>query len=559
MMVTTAPGRQARPARTAPAKPALDERGGGQNAWKSAAASAAAGTGRYVSGGSHRQLSAMRLLCALVPLLYLAAVSAWVGLAALVARLANDDQSYYILVAKNLFERGPTYDGASLTNGVHPLFTLLLGAVYHLLPIDFSALAAASVIVCVALGSLSVFVLLGMRPSLPATRVALLSLMSSMAVYPILYRGMEGALALLVLALYLSALGRRDTRVGLVSLLSVSLWAARLELIVFAPIAIVTARRALSLEPAEQRRLWLGWFVSLLGFGGYALASYWYIGLALPVSGLIKQMSPVFLPIFCALGCAALAGSLALGGRSSASLGTRAEPSSVRDGLRAAWMTRSVLAFSAVFYLSHAAGQADIQQQTWYYFPLPALLACALLELEAELTPALRRASAALCLACALVATAWEARFVIPLRAESWRGMAAVAARAKLAAAPGERFMGPGWMSLLVGPEFAPFSQDGLVGGVEQYRAIREGRALEFAYDSGVRFMFTWSPEPAPSAAPALPPPWQLDLVSSGEVPSGRSVWASLLGDTAGCGLGRCNSYVSVYRLSVAPHAVRAP
>ena len=45
----------------------------------------------------------MRLLCALVPLLYLAALGAWVGLAELVARLANDDQSYYILVANNLF------------------------------------------------------------------------------------------------------------------------------------------------------------------------------------------------------------------------------------------------------------------------------------------------------------------------------------------------------------------------------------------------------------------------------------------------------------------------
>jgi hypothetical protein len=119
--------------------------------------------------------------------------------------------------------------------------------------------------------------------------------------------------------------------------------------------------------------------------------------------------------------------------------------------------------------------------------------------------------------------------------------------------------MGPGWMSLLVGPEFAPFSQDGLVGGAEQYRAIREGRALEFAYDNGVRYMFTWGPQPPSAAPPALPPPWQLDLVSSGAVPSGRSVWASLLGDTAGCGLGRCTSYVSVYRLSVAPQAVRAP
>jgi hypothetical protein len=71
--------------------------------------------------------------------------------------------------------------------------------------------------------------------------------------------------------------------------------------------------------------------------------------------------------------------------------------------------------------------------------------------------------------------------------------------------------------------------------------------------------MFTWSPEPARSSTPVLPPPWRLELVSSGSVPTGRSVWASLLDDTAGCGLGRCNSYVAVYRLSVAPQAIRVP
>jgi hypothetical protein len=546
MMVTGARRPQAHPGGAEPTftRPAAST---GRASAKTLDASDAAARGRYVSGGSHRQLSAMRLLCALVPLLYLAAVGAWSGLDEVVARLANDDQSYYILVARNLFERGPTYDGASLTNGVHPLFTLLLGAVYQL-PIGFSELAAASVITCVTLGGAFLYVLLGIRPSLPGTRVALVSLLSSLAVYPILYRGMEGALALLVMASYLSAIARRGAPLVWLSLLSLMLWAARLELIVFAPIATLIAGSSLRLERAERKRLWLGWLVSLLGFGAYALASYRYIGLALPVSGLIKQASPVVLPIFCAFGGAALLGSLGLARLA-------------RDGgpLRGAWMTRSVLAFSAVFYLSHAAGQADIQQQTWYYFPLPALLACGLLELELELGPALRRAAAVACVTLGVAATCWEVGFVIPLRAESWRGMAAVATRAKHAASPGERFMGPGWMSLLVGPEFEPFSQDGLVGGAEQYRALREGRALEYAYDHGVRFMFAWSPSSAGAAPPVLPPPWQLQLVSSGEVPTGRSLWASLLGDTSGCGLGRCNSSVSVYRLSVAPHAVREP
>ena len=493
----------------------------------------------------------MRLLCALVPLAYLAALGGTVGMAELVARLANDDQSYYILVAKNLFERGPSYDGSSLTNGVHPLFTLLLGAAYRLLPIGFAELSAASVVLCVALGSAFLFVLLGLRQTLPATRVALVCLMSSVAVYPILYRGMEGALALLVMALYLSAVTHRRTSLGLASALSIALWAARLELSALAPIVILFAAPAAGLAPIERRRLWLGWLISGLAFGLYALASYWFIGLALPVSGLIKQMNPTFLPIFFALGSASLLVSIALL--------PGAAPSSWRRGLESAWMTRSVLAFMAVFYLAHAAGQADIQQQTWYYFPLPALLACALLDLQTALGPILRRAAAATAIVAALAATVWEARFVIPLRAESWRGMAAVAARAKQAASPGDRFMGPGWMSLLVGPEFSPFSQDGLVGGAEQYRAIREGRSLEYAYDNGVRFLFTWTPEPTTSAPPALPPPWQLDLVTSGDVPTGRSLWASLAGEHSDCGLGRCNSRVAVYRLSVAPQAVRTP
>src|SRR5690606_37087990 len=248
-----------------------------------------------------------------------------------------------------------------------------------------------------------------------------------------------------------------------------------------------------------------------------ALASYCFIGLALPVSGLIKQMSPSFLPLFFGLGCASLLATLGLARASRAAASSRVgdlTPGASRaaralaSGAERCWMTRSVLAFMAVFYLSHAMGQADIQQQTWYYFPLPALLACALLELSP--LALLRRTAAAAALALALLATYWETRYVIPLRAEAWRRMASVAALAKRDAIPGERFMGPGWMSLLIGPEFAPFSHDGLVGGAEQYQAIREGRALDYAYQQGVRFLFTRSLGEDPLADPVLPPPWRL-------------------------------------------------
>ena len=94
MMVTSALGPQARPASvvSTPPEPAPGERGRGEKRSKSVGASRGAGAGRYVSGGAHRQLSAMRLLCALVPLLYLAAVGAWVGFAELVARLLAESR-----------------------------------------------------------------------------------------------------------------------------------------------------------------------------------------------------------------------------------------------------------------------------------------------------------------------------------------------------------------------------------------------------------------------------------------------------------------------------------
>jgi hypothetical protein len=104
-------------------------------------------------------------------------------------------------------------------------------------------------------------------------------------------------------------------------------------------------------------------------------------------------------------------------------------------------------------------------------------------------------------------------------------------------------------MALLVGPEFEPFSQDGLVGGVGQYRALREGRLLEFAYASDVRFLVTSHTTPG-AAPPSLPPPWRLSLVSSGGVPSGRSLWALASGDDQTCGLGSCRAFVSIFRLS---------
>jgi hypothetical protein len=221
----------------------------------------------------------------------------------------------------------------------------------------------------------------------------------------------------------------------------------------------------------------------------------------------------------------------------------------LRPLARRAFRTHALVSFAALFYLVHGWGQADVERQTWYYFLLPGLLACAWLELGDELAAWLRRAAlGALCCA-ALAATVWEAGYVIPLRGQAWAALRAVAERAKQHAEPGARFMGPGWMSLLVGPEFEPFSQDGLVGGIEQYHALRAGRALDFAYDSGVRYLFTSSNTPEPSA-PLVPASYRLEPISSGPVPNGRSLWAALTAPEDPCGLRPCASHVSIYRVT---------
>lgn len=476
---------------------------------------------------------------ALLPLVYLALLSTWVGFDNLVARLVNDDQSYYILVAHNLYARGPSYDGLYLTNGVHPLFTALLGALY-VLPVPFGGLAAASVLTCVLFGCGFVLVLLRAGPAHLATRIGIVALASSIAVYPILYRGMEGALAVLVIGVYLTAARRGQAGTRLWCVASVALWAARLELLALPPLVILLGYRASCLRPGQARGMLTGWCCSLVAFALYASASYRWIGLALPVSGLIKQSSVTILPNFVALGICCAVASIVL----------EAVPR-LRRSARRAWMTHCMLSFAAVFYLAHAWGQQDTERQTWYYFPVPALLAFGLFELGGTLPAWFRRGTAAFALAVAAAATFWEGSFVIPLRGEAWRAMRSVADAAKRAAGPGERFMGPGWMALLVGPEFEPFSQDGLVGGAAQYRAIREGRLMEFAYASGVRFLVMSSPAPAALVPPQVQPSWQLTLVSEGPVPNGGSLWASL-GRGDQCGLGRCESFLAIYRLSPA-------
>lgn len=469
-----------------------------------------------------------RFLAALMPVLFLMAFAALVGMQSLGARLVNDDQSYYLLVARNLFVHGPTYDGLYLTNGVHPLNALVLGLLFQT-GLRWSLLAPASVAVSVVFGSLFVFVLVGLRPPRLRTLMGLVALMSSLVVYPVLYRGMEGALALVIVAVYLRVVDQRAPGLPLLSALSCGLWAARLELIVLPLIVAVLAGRSPGLQRAKRRPLLVAWLASLSCFGLYCLANYKWIGLALPVSGLIKQQAAAFLPVFALMGGAfGVVSALPFFSSRAQTLASRA------------WMTHSSITFASVFFLFHAIGQPDTQGQTWYYFPLPLALAFALVELQDEMSSRFQLAVIAAIAATSVAGTIWELEFVIPLRVESRNAMRHIIDRAKAVAKPGERFMGPGSTALLVGPEFEPFSFDGLVGGVAEYRAITQGRLVDFAYQSGVRFVF--SEEHLAGSR------FRAELVSQGIVPSGRSVWRLLRG-VRECGAKPCSTTFGVYRV----------
>jgi hypothetical protein len=485
-------------------------------------------------GTAHRQW-----IPSLLPLLLLLALGLSSGFANVAARLANDDQAYYIIVARNLFCHGPTYDGLYLTNGVHPLHAMLLGAVYWLFNVSWANLGIVAIATCVCCGVVAMLLLLRLRAVRTFEAYAIGLLLSSPLVFPVLYRGMEGALALLTVVIYFTTLSCRKPNLLFLTVASVALWAARLELVGLPPIvAALEWQRSRDSGKHGQNQPVAAWLMSLGVLAVYLLVNYLYIGSALPISAIIKQAYPKFQPYFAAIGGTCLL----LGVASMASARLRAWANQ-------APMTHALIAFSALFYLSHVFGQILIQTQTWYYFLLPTVGAFALLELGVSLSTAVKRGILGFLVIISLVSLTWEARYIIPLRAEARAAMSRAVNEAKAVASPGDRFMGPGSTALLVGPEFQPFSHDGLVGGVEQLRARRTGRLMEFAYQNGVRFIFFSSFPRSASHGPHVGKHFRVDLVSQAILPSGGGFWANI-GHQAALRGGGSASIFAIYRLS---------
>jgi hypothetical protein len=60
---------------------------------------------------------------------------AWTPVETLIQKTLSDDAFYYFVIARNVAQgKGPTVDGLTMTNGFHPLWTLLLIPLYAILP-----------------------------------------------------------------------------------------------------------------------------------------------------------------------------------------------------------------------------------------------------------------------------------------------------------------------------------------------------------------------------------------------------------------------------------------
>jgi hypothetical protein len=219
----------------------------------------------------------------------------------------SDDAYYYVVVARNLATKGtPTFDGVSLTNGVHPLLLLLETGVCALLHGSQSPRVLYSVLVGASLGILGLLILyaalLGARAAArrndDAFPTALL-LTVSICLWPpflrIFYNGMESLLVLpLGVALIVLVHCERFAWAGVAAALLV---AARLDLLLFVvgPLAVWLGLEA-GFAPRGHRIAARRVAVLLAPAGGLTsillLVNRSVFGRAMPISGVLKSSFP---------------------------------------------------------------------------------------------------------------------------------------------------------------------------------------------------------------------------------------------------------------------------
>jgi len=212
----------------------------------------------------------------------------------------EDDFFYYVQVAKNLALHGhSTFDGVHATNGYHPLWLLLLTLLYKILPgISFFIAAQTVALAC----SVAIYLALlrcfrALAIPLSTSRAA--ALLLSMHALLLLRYGMEVTLAiplaLWALALYLSPeFFWTPSQTAVFSLLACTAVLARIDIILLFAILVPPQLLTMPLSKALRRAgLILLCFTPLFL---YLIVNYCLFHTFLPISGLAKELKPLFPP-----------------------------------------------------------------------------------------------------------------------------------------------------------------------------------------------------------------------------------------------------------------------
>jgi hypothetical protein len=300
--------------------------------------------------------------------------------------LLEDDHFYYTVVADNFYSTGRmTYDGATLTNGFHPLWfgvivllRSLTGGIGHAF---YSALALVSLTAMIAtyeLGARYARVLGASRP-LAAATAALYSLSTAQ----LLATGMECVIAVPLFMWWLIEIAKpapmTPRRAAFLGFLSSLVILARLDLVIAVALALIV-HAMLSRAPWRQlARRFAAFCAGGTPLALYLAANVWFFGTALPVSALAKRLGTAYgfdhrYTINVALNThfgPTVAVVLPFGAL-AAWLIYRREP-----GLRSPALISGTIAlfFAAIFFFINSLSGWILFG--WYLYPLPAALIAA--------------------------------------------------------------------------------------------------------------------------------------------------------------------------------------
>jgi len=214
------------------------------------------------------------------------------------AGLTQDDGYYYFKIAQNLAAgRGSTFDGLHGTNGYHPLWLLVVGALFALQPDPGRALVAGNALLA-ALGALAVAaVYLAARLTLGRAGALAAALLWLGFTYTVALAGVEfplhALLVVLVAFVFLRGRGSLTPRSALaLGLLLALSCLARLDC---AALAAILGAAALWRTRGRGPVPWLLLAPTAAALLAYAAVNAHLFGLPFPVSGAVKRSWSAYL------------------------------------------------------------------------------------------------------------------------------------------------------------------------------------------------------------------------------------------------------------------------